>query len=194
MKKQIKYTDDPLLYKTERHSDESFAYSLPLNEYGTYTVILKFCELYFTEVGKRIFNISFGDTIVYENLDIVKEVGYMAALDIYLELEYRDKNVYFNGILCENAIDRLHQGLLVEFQKGQKDLPKVDAIMLINLPKNKTNFDEYQNLINTWQEEIVLSIEEVQYQKMKELRNKIKEDFDSNVDFTDINFRLRKNQ
>lgn len=64
-----------------------------------YTLILKFCELYFTEVGRRVFNINFGDKVVVENIDIVKEVGYMSALDVYIEFEFseQDQSIYFEG-------------------------------------------------------------------------------------------------
>lgn len=91
MKKTIKYTDDQELYKTERHADDFFAYSLPIPEDGTYTLVLKFCELYFTEPGKRVFNVLFGSTIIVSNLDIVKEVGPFAAYDLYTEFEFKNK-------------------------------------------------------------------------------------------------------
>lgn len=42
---------------TERHSDESFYYKLPIYDEGKYTLILKFCELYFKEKNKRKMNI-----------------------------------------------------------------------------------------------------------------------------------------
>jgi len=42
---EIKYTLDPILYKTERHSDESFTIHLPIEISGEYVLILKFCEV-----------------------------------------------------------------------------------------------------------------------------------------------------
>jgi hypothetical protein len=43
----IKYTDDPFVYMTERHGEESFTYQIPIKENGNYVLILKFAEMYF---------------------------------------------------------------------------------------------------------------------------------------------------
>lgn len=43
----IKYTLDQKIYKTERHADYDIAYNLPLDEPGSYVLILKFVEVYF---------------------------------------------------------------------------------------------------------------------------------------------------
>ncbi|KAL4469650.1 hypothetical protein ABPG72_013415 [Tetrahymena utriculariae] len=188
MKKTIKYTDDQQLYKTERHSDENFAYSLPAKEFGTYTLILKFCELYFTEPNKRVFSILFGDSLVVPEVDIVKEVGPFAAYDLYIEFEYKsDQIFYHNGKPCENALDTTHQGLIVEFRKIGKDLPKVDAIVLIKGGIAQSNYDEYQALIRNWNEEASLFSEDEQFQKLENLRKKIKDEFDTSIDFDAYN-------
>jgi len=41
----IKYTDDPFVYMTERHSEGSFSYQIPIKENGNYVLILKFAEV-----------------------------------------------------------------------------------------------------------------------------------------------------
>jgi len=47
--KTIKYTDDPMIYFTERHSQSGdLEYLIPLKKEGYMVLILKFCELYFT--------------------------------------------------------------------------------------------------------------------------------------------------
>lgn len=60
----IKYTKDPEIYMTERHSYKTFKYDVPLSSEGTFTIILKFCEMFFTQPDKRVFNIRLGDTVV----------------------------------------------------------------------------------------------------------------------------------
>lgn len=44
----IKYTYDEAIYKTERHGDTTFDYQIPVKKDGTYTIILKFCEVKYT--------------------------------------------------------------------------------------------------------------------------------------------------
>lgn len=84
----IKYTLDQKIYKTERHADYDIAYNLPLDEPGSYVLILKFVELYFKNPGKRIFDIKLGETIIEKDFDIIAKGGYMAAVDEYYEFEY----------------------------------------------------------------------------------------------------------
>jgi hypothetical protein len=55
---------------------------------GTYTLILKFAEMYFDSKGKRVFHIKFGEQKVIENLDIVAKVGKYASNDEYIEFEF----------------------------------------------------------------------------------------------------------
>lgn len=44
-KAQIKYTLDPVIYKTERHADKEVVYHLPIEEPGSYVLVLKFVEV-----------------------------------------------------------------------------------------------------------------------------------------------------
>ena len=43
---KIKYTNDAFIYRSERHSDNTFTYDLPLKGPDTYTLILKFVEVF----------------------------------------------------------------------------------------------------------------------------------------------------
>ncbi|WPJ96272.1 malectin domain-containing carbohydrate-binding protein [Coraliomargarita algicola] len=70
--------DDPL-YQTERYGD--FAYQVPVAN-GNYNVVLQFAEIYYTQPGKRQFNILIEGTPVLVDLDIYAEAGHDVAYDV----------------------------------------------------------------------------------------------------------------
>ena len=45
---------DSILYQTERYSEETFGYNIPLKDDGDYVLVLKFCEVYFLNPGKKV--------------------------------------------------------------------------------------------------------------------------------------------
>jgi hypothetical protein len=63
-------TLDPALYLSERYGNFSYNFSLPN---GTYTVDLKFAELYWTAAGKRVFNVAINNQPVLTNFDILAQ-------------------------------------------------------------------------------------------------------------------------
>jgi hypothetical protein len=73
--------DDPL-YRSERWGN--FTYRLPVAN-GTYTVTLKFAEIYFTasprQTGRRVFNAAIEGQPVLTNFDILAEAPPLTALD-----------------------------------------------------------------------------------------------------------------
>ena len=48
---------------------------------GTYTVTLKFAEIYFTAAGQRVFNVNINGQSVLSNFDIFAQAGANVALD-----------------------------------------------------------------------------------------------------------------
>jgi hypothetical protein len=60
------------LYQTERFGNFSYTFNVPS---GSYTVTLKFAELYWTATGQRIFNVAINGTTVMSNFDIVAAAG-----------------------------------------------------------------------------------------------------------------------
>jgi Malectin domain len=66
-------TTDPNLYDTERYGN-TFSYNITLPN-GTYTVTLKFAEIYWNQAGKRIFNVSVQGNPAISNLDIFTSAG-----------------------------------------------------------------------------------------------------------------------
>ena len=69
----ITNTADPTLYKTSRYGS-SFKYVITAPA-GSYSVTLKFAELYWTSAGKRVFNVAINGTNVLSNFDIFGAAG-----------------------------------------------------------------------------------------------------------------------
>ena len=138
----IKNTDDPQLYQTERWSSETLTYSLPLksNINGKYVLILKFSEVYFNSKGEKIFNVALGKENIIRNLDIYAKVGKAEAYDEYIEFEIRNRQVLYKNKNCNKALDG--DKLLVNFLKGSADNPKINAILLIKGNLKDTDYSE----------------------------------------------------
>jgi hypothetical protein len=82
---QISGTPDPGLYAQERFGH--FAYSIPVDTRGRYTLILHFAEHYWIPnpadsvgVGSRVFRVYCNGTTLLDNFDILKEAGSLHAL------------------------------------------------------------------------------------------------------------------
>lgn len=70
----IANTNNPNLYQTERYQQGGFSYTFTVPN-GTYSVKLKFAEIWFTSTGKRVFNVSINGQQVLSNFDIVAAAG-----------------------------------------------------------------------------------------------------------------------
>ncbi len=56
--------------------------------------------------------------MIIENLDIVERVGYLAALDEFIEFELKNKtNIYYKGKRCDEAFDLKTNSLILVFEK-----------------------------------------------------------------------------
>ncbi|MDF7814857.1 malectin domain-containing carbohydrate-binding protein [Hymenobacter sp. YC55] len=69
-------TTDDALYQTERWG--TMSYNLPVSN-GTYTVKLHFAEVYWSNAGQRVFDVTAEGTKVLTAYDIVKKVGQNTA-------------------------------------------------------------------------------------------------------------------
>jgi hypothetical protein len=107
----ITNTPDPALYQSERFGVFSYSFNVPA---GNYTVILKFAEIYYTQPGKRIFNVAINGTPVLTNFDIVASAG--AA---------------FKAIDKSFPVTVVGGSINVQFTAGSADLPKVSAIKVM---------------------------------------------------------------
>jgi hypothetical protein len=72
-------TKDDSLYQSLRYGD--FSYSIPVAN-GDYVVTMKFAEIYYTQVGERVFNVLMEGIKVINNLDIVDRVGPNKAYNV----------------------------------------------------------------------------------------------------------------
>jgi hypothetical protein len=106
----IANTPDPKLYQTERYGNFSYQFAVPS---GSYNVVLKFAETYWTRTGQRIFNVSINGAPVLTNFDITAAAGAV--------LTAIDKT--FPVTVSNNRIT-------IQFTSGSADLPKVSAIQI----------------------------------------------------------------
>jgi hypothetical protein len=106
-------TDDPDLYLTQRSGSgpgkrRGFAYSIPVDESGTYMVRLYFAEPYWGspggpegDEGQRVFSVTAEDEILLEDLDIFAEVGELTALVKQVEVDVQDGELNLGFIASE---------------------------------------------------------------------------------------------
>ena len=80
-------TADDRLYQSERYGN--FSYKIPVAN-GDYLVTLKFAEIYWSQVGQRVFNVSMEGKVVLSNLDLVAKVGPKAAYNVSLPVTVTD--------------------------------------------------------------------------------------------------------
>jgi hypothetical protein len=72
-------TSNPTLYQTARGAPFQYQFTVPN---GSYSVTLKFAELYFTQPGQRRFNVAINGLTVLADFDIIAQAGAArAAID-----------------------------------------------------------------------------------------------------------------
>mmetsp|Transcript_35174 Transcript_35174/g.41060 ORF Transcript_35174/g.41060 Transcript_35174/m.41060 type:complete len:337 (-) Transcript_35174:121-1131(-) len=150
---EVKYTpaaSDSNIYKTERHSTQSFSYSLAIPNPGTYVLITKYAEMWFKDPKKRMFNLKFGDCLVAEKIDIVGKVGRFAAYDEYTEFEYKNGQIYYQGKECHDALDG--NRLIVTFEHLRIDNPMVNGILLYAGSLKDTDYEDIPRLRDEWEQ------------------------------------------
>lgn len=120
--------NDQILYQTERYHHSTFGYDIPINEDGDFVMILKFCEVYFNAPNMKVFDIVLnGDHTIVADLDIFDRVGRGVAHDEYVSFSVIRGRLYLN----EEESDIRGGKIRVEFIKGYRDNPKVNAIVVI---------------------------------------------------------------
>ena len=184
----IKNTDDEILYQTERWSSDTLTYKIPLksNINGKYVLILKFSEVYFTTKGEKIFDVNLGKQTVIQNLDIYAKVGKAQALDEYVEFEIRNKQVYYQNKNCGKALDG--ENLVINFMKGKRDNPKINAILLIKGTLKDTDYSEKKK-----KEEEMLKkrMKQLKKEELINLRHDADELYDESI-LSDENVTIKK--
>ena len=116
----ISGTPDPALYQTERYSTNGalhFAFDVGN---GTYQVVLHFAELYWTQPGQRVFDVSLEGSKVLSKYDIVQRVGPLAA------------DVQSFAVSVTDGV--LNLDLVVPYNEGGADQAKISAFEILRAP------------------------------------------------------------
>lgn len=120
--------NDHILYQTERYHDNTFGYDIPITADGDYVMVLKFCEVYFNAPDQKVFDVVLnGDHTIVSDLDIFDKVGRGIAHDEYIPFSISKGRLIVNGEESEIRGGKVR----VEFIKGYKDNPKINAIVVI---------------------------------------------------------------
>jgi hypothetical protein len=70
----ISNTTDDIIYQSERYGNVT--YQIPVPQNGLYSVDIHLAEIYWTQVNRRLFNISVeGGQFTQQNIDLVQELG-----------------------------------------------------------------------------------------------------------------------
>lgn len=117
--------NDQILYQTERYHHSTFGYDIPITSDGEYVLVLKFCEVYFNAPNKKVFDVVLnGDHTIVSELDIYDKVGHGVAHDEYIPFTVEKGKLLYN----EEESDIRGGKIRVEFIKGYKDNPKINAM------------------------------------------------------------------
>jgi hypothetical protein len=99
-------TADDRLYQSWRYGN--FSYKIPVAN-GDYLVTLKFAENLWSQVGKRVFNVSMEGKTVLSKLDVIAKVGPKAAYDVTLPVTVTDGllNLGFQPVVGNAMVNAL---------------------------------------------------------------------------------------
>ncbi|KAI5694560.1 hypothetical protein M8J75_001078 [Diaphorina citri] len=104
---------DQVLYQTERYSHNTFGYDIPVTEDGNYVMVFDI-----------VLN---GDIVIVPELDIFDKVGRGVGHDEYIPFTISKGRLFCN----EEESDIRGGKIRVEFIKGFRDNPKVNAILVV---------------------------------------------------------------
>lgn len=103
----VSNTTDPALYQTERYGNTVYSFNVAN---GSYTVVLKFAELYWSHTGGRVFNVSINGTSVLSNFDIYAAAGgQYVAIDKSFPVTVSGGviNIAFSGVIDNAKVDAI---------------------------------------------------------------------------------------
>lgn len=120
--------NDQILYQTERYHHSTFGYDIPINEDGDYVLVLKFSEVYFNAPNMKVFDVVLnGDHTIIADLDIFDHVGRGVAHDEYVPFSVAKGRLLYS----EEESDIRGGKIRVEFIKGYRDNPKINAVYVM---------------------------------------------------------------
>ncbi|XP_037040186.1 malectin-A [Bradysia coprophila] len=120
--------EEEILYQTERYSTNTFGYDLPVSGDGEYLLVLKFCEVYFSGPNLKVFDVVLNaEHTAVSDLDIYQQVGKGVAHDEYIYYTISRGKLFYKEEESEIRGGKVR----VEFIKGYRDNPKINAIVLV---------------------------------------------------------------
>ena len=114
-------TEDDTLYHSERYGDFTYAVALPN---GDYVVTLRFAEIYWSEAGRRRFDVDIEGTQVVHDLDLVAEVGPKSAYDVTIPVQVTDEEL---NISFRTDVDNAKVSA-IKVTAGQSTPPQANSI------------------------------------------------------------------
>ncbi|GAU92198.1 hypothetical protein RvY_04311 [Ramazzottius varieornatus] len=127
------HPDDQILYQTERYSDSTFGYNIPLpksTKAVNYVLVLKFAEVYFNQAGMKVFDVLLnGDHLIVDGLDIFERSGgRAAAYDVHIPFKVTGNKLVMINTGEESDISGT--SLRLDFVKTSQDNPKCNAFYI----------------------------------------------------------------
>lgn len=120
--------NDQILFQTERYHHSTFGYDIPASSDGDYVLVLKFSEVYFNSANMKVFDVVLnGDHTIVADLDIYDKVGRGVAHEEYVPYSISKGRLYYN----EEESDIRGGKIRVEFIKGYRDNPKINAMFVV---------------------------------------------------------------
>ncbi|KAF7277961.1 hypothetical protein GWI33_009076 [Rhynchophorus ferrugineus] len=120
--------NDHILYQTERYHTNTFGYDIPIAGDGDYVLVLKFCEVYFESPDQKVFDVVLNsEHTIVTDLDIFAKVDKGVAHDEYIPFQINQGKLFVVGEESDIAGGKLR----LEFIKGYKDNPKINAFYLM---------------------------------------------------------------
>lgn len=92
-------TPDPALYQSEHNGN--FRYSFPVAN-GSYTVVLHFAEIYWSQPGQRVFDVALEGATRLDDYDIVARVGPLTAITETLPVTVTDESLDIDFLASVN--------------------------------------------------------------------------------------------
>jgi hypothetical protein len=123
-------TDDALYYTRRYNTAAPFSYALPINA-GTYTLRLHFAESNTAiGVGQRVFDVSAEGTLIFDNLDIVAEVGSVQRALVkekLINVTDGTVNLTFTNVVGDPVVSAIELVPTATFQQDNAGLVSMEA-------------------------------------------------------------------
>lgn len=158
--------EEEILYQTERYATTTFGYDLPVSGDGEYLLVLKFCEVYFNGPNMKVFDVVLNaEHTAVPDLDIYQQVGKGVGHDEYIYFTISRSRLFFKEEESEIRGGKVR----VEFIKGYRDNPKINAILL--LKGDVENFQKLEPLDSDVPDQAQLNDIESDQQEYQEIKS-----------------------